>query len=70
MATLISETEIRRRLGNISQATFFSQHRYKADFPQPVKVSQGRHAWPEDEIDQYIGRLIATNRVQQRREAV
>ena len=69
MAILIDEPEIRRRLGNISQATFFSQHRYKADFPQPVKVSQGRHAWPEEEIDSYIGRLISLNRVKQRKEA-
>ena len=65
---LISTKRVRQKLGDISNATFFDKFRHDPSFPRPVRISQNRLGYVEEEVDGYIQHtLIAEHRVQQRR---
>lgn len=69
---LISTNEVRQKLGAISNATFYETFRHDPDFPRPVRISDNRLGYVEQEIDRYIEhRLVKAGRVRQpnRREA-
>lgn len=50
---LIDWSAVQARAGNISKATEWRMRR-RGQFPEPVRVSPGRVAWFEDEIDAWI----------------
>jgi predicted DNA-binding transcriptional regulator AlpA len=54
---LILAREFRRRLGGISNSTFWRLEKSDPRFPKPTWV-RGQRAWPEDEADAYACELI------------
>lgn len=50
---LIDWDAVQARTGNMSKATEWRMRR-RGEFPEPVRISPGRVAWYEDEIDEWI----------------
>jgi len=54
MKRLISQTELRARLGNIGRTTLWRLQVSDPAFPAPVEISPGRSGFYEDEVEAYI----------------
>jgi predicted DNA-binding transcriptional regulator AlpA len=49
---LLDDAEVRARLGNVSRST--RQRLQRVGFPKPLRVSPGRIAWREADVDRWI----------------
>lgn len=50
---LLPWRDVRARVGDLSRATVWNLRRL-GQFPQPVRVSRGRVAWRESDIDAWV----------------
>jgi predicted DNA-binding transcriptional regulator AlpA len=54
MKRLISQTELRARMGNIGRTTLWRLQTSDPTFPTQVEISPGRSGFYEDEVEAYI----------------
>ena len=56
---LITNEEIRQKLGGMSNASYYRNVVSRPDFPRPVVLMPGKNLRDEAEIDAFIARLLA-----------